>query len=474
MNDQTPPTEGDLPPLIVSYATQIDALSNDTPKGQIFELLLTRDRLAKLLEAKPGPDFKSVERVAHHDARLKKLSNLIEKQAGKACLPAWRQTLRPAAGAWWWFLDEQPDSGGLQTWLRRLWNVQTAVVILSWTALTLTAAFMGEITRRALAGNPDWVTSALTLLQGLVGLYAANQVIARRPQRAGDPTQSRSSQPSGGRMSHPILALGLFILVVFTLWQILPWLSARYYDKGYRALAVESLNATGGPGPGETFEPALALEHLQRAVSLDPSNVEAHYRLGIVYDFLYDADKATSSYRAAMAGPPSRAPYAAINIANPLLDGDKFGRALDVLGGAPPALSGDHTDRLPLTYLWYRQRGWALLGLSQYEEAARALTTALAVAPEAREKSGNPALGRGAHCLLAQLYEKRLTSGGQADRSAGPVSVPPEALNEWEQCLTPASDERTPVEEQFPSRWRYQGCERLRASGRESAQCSTD
>jgi len=472
MTHQSDSNGGELSSLIATYGTQIDTLSNDVSKSQILEMLLTRDRLARALEAKPGPDADSVEKAARHDQRLKKQAGRIGERVGKAGLHAWRQTLKPAAGAWWWYLDEQAGSGGLLTWLRGLLNVRTGVVLLTWAALTIAAALMTEVARRGLAGNPDWLTAGLALLQGGLALFAANRLLARPTQTPADLGQGRWHELTPGAGRRFVMALGLAVVVGLVLWLGLPQLSVFYSTRGHQAFDFASLAVSDGSGPAGRYEPVQAIEDLQRAVSLDPNNVDAHYRLGLLYDFLLDTDKAASSYRAAMAGPRGSAVFAPINIAGPLLDAEKYARALDVLHAAPPR-SG-HQDRESYAYLWHRQRGWALLGLLLYEEAGRALTVALQAAPAARLESGNQSLGRDAHCLLAQLHEKRASIIGSAERSAVVTTVPWEALDEWEQCLIVVQSADSNVEEHYPLKWYYQACERLRAASRRPAQCTTD
>ena len=68
-------------------------------------------------------------------------------------------------------------------------------------------------------------------------------------------------------------------------WLSLPALSNLYNQQGNRA------GRLGG-----------AMQNYQRAISLNPDNVDGHYNLGVLYEGLQQLDQAETHYRIAIQG----------------------------------------------------------------------------------------------------------------------------------------------------------------------------
>src|SRR6266542_1299993 len=373
--------------LITDYDAKVHALeslpSPPRPSLQstqrVWDAAMARDRLARALKVCeiPGPD--AVEQIASHDQRLKQQATRLEKLVEQKTLVGWRETLGAAPEAWWWSLDEhlvasrRPIELPLLRWripLTWSWHLLRTcawhwfVAGVPWAVLTVAAAFMAEVARRGLAGNPDLLTAFIALAQGAVALFTANQLIARRGQTPAPADRRGLQAPPGDGWR--LLGAGMLLAAAWLLYAWgLPRLSGLYFDRGDEAFNFRTVNDLDDPNYADSHQPVTAIEHLQRAVSLDPSNAEAHYRLGLLYGRLLDVDRASSSFRAAMAGRQGPVLYAPINLSVVLLESEKYAQALEVLN-IPPAL--DHAEGNAFAYLLDRQRGWALLGLTHYEE----------------------------------------------------------------------------------------------------------
>jgi len=161
-----------------------------------------------------------------------------------------------------------------------------------------------------------------------------------------------------------------------------------------------------------TGELSNAQSDFERATSLDPNNLSAHYNLGRLYEGLQQLDKARTSYLVAAQGDYAPAynelGRLALQAAKSPDDGGKLPeaagllqRGLELTGELPEGDERNHT-----TYALLKSLGWVRLKQERYSEAEDLLKKAIAFDETFRppEFSLPPAA---AHCLLAQVLEKK-------------------------------------------------------------------
>ncbi len=344
------------------------------------------------------------------DRRLQDSAIRISAALGRSVLASWRDTRLPHTGEWWWSLDERAAAADQKPSV--VWSIMAGLCIA--VSLSITA----DVSRRFLGVGPDWLGVLSTVSQALLALLAGSaltdagrRAIERTLGKWGVSTRLQPIWKSG-------IAL-MLLLLVLALRFSLPGV-AYYYNQiadGFR----------------RNHQVTSAIENYQRAISLDPDYVVAHYNLGSAFEDVLDYDRALSEYQRAHLGDPNNGEVTN-NLARLFIQRrNDFDSALSLLDVAL-----GHPQEATMEYALRKNRAWAYLGLKQPSLAEVDLKRALELRPQ----------GAAAHCLMAQALEAE--------------SPPLKPISEWESCVRYANLDNPP---QVEPTWLATARQRLAGQG---------
>lgn len=407
----------DAPPIhltavLQQYAAALDALdkvSPSLPPKLVLEVLLARNTVEEAVAHQAHHPPEQLLTLFQLDERLKSQGEAIAETVD---LAEWRRSLNQPDSAWWWAF-QPPERIHPRDQYDFLWQ---AVAI---ACLTGSLGLLGELSAKFLAVVPDTFGTVSLTLQGVLTALAGGGALTRVGQETTERILTRVGIPR--HYWHEVTAgfstLVLLMLLGFRL--ALPQIAAHYSRSGTEALQQ-----------GNTTSAEL---DYQRALRLDPTNADANYWLGRLYDDLNNPAKAQEQYQiAAQAGVMAAYdPLAQLYIQKGDLD-----TAVSLL------LRGiEQTDDPLHLYSLYTNLGWARLRQGRYAEAEAALQEAAqrAIAANLNAQSTEAAY---LYCLQAQVQDALGNSNA--------------ALQQWNQCLQTASS-TIPAQD----RWINQGQQRM-------------
>lgn len=366
--------------------TTLEAAAAINPSlQQVLDVLIARDEVQAALTAKTQIDQESMISVIELDERLKKQAQLITKLVK---LANWRAILHPPAEAWWWFLESPPHKWDKMDWMWSAGNI---------TFLTASLSLVVDISSRFLTGVPDTLGAFTITTQSVLTLLAAGGALTKAGQEAIERILTSLNIPKHFQNEVKFGFALLFFLVLFTFRCSFPKIAVFYNNQGYENYRVNRL--------------ASAQLNYTRAIRLNPDDVEAHYRLGQVYEKLQDFDRARTEYQIAVQGDFDKAYN---NLARLYILDKKYAAAIALLKEARNRAK-DNPDK-DLQYLLLKNLGWALLEEKRFTDAEDYLQEAIDLASDKAP----------AYCLIAQVGER------QNDKKKASV--------EWENCLRRASE----------------------------------
>jgi len=374
-----------LDPVLESYMTKLIELEESVPNSsleQIMDVLLARDAVEIALVDNIPDSTPKLIKIVELDTRLKEQAAFISQ---KVKLVDWRASLRRPARAWWWSLEKYvpPHRATRLDWL---WRALSVVFF------TLSLSLAIDISTRFLTGGPNFVSALAIMSQATLALFAAGGILTKAGQQGFSKILDSFKIPSHFRQeTHLVLAVLLFGLIL-VFWLSLPTVAVRFNNTG-------RIHHNQGKLTSAQYA-------YQRAVSLSPDYVEAHYNLGLLYEDILDFEAAQREYQIAVQGGLDAAYN---NLARLYILENQTSKAVSLLQDGLELVQDDevHYDML-------KNLGWARLLQKRYPDAKAALNQAVVVVP-----------GRAAaHCLLAQVLD--------AQESA-------EARDEWLKCVAEAS-----------------------------------
>jgi hypothetical protein len=253
----------------------------------IFNILVLRDKIQKLLEESPVISIHQEQTLAQLDKQLKNQSKRIKRNNK---LPPWTKSLKPIPNYWLWFI--KPNN-----WNRfdKVWDFLALI------CLTAFASYIATILPKFAVGGFSFfknlgilATSGLTL--GLI--------ITLLTQNGRNFFKFILSELNLNPKFHSEITaiISVFLvgcLFLFDFWA-LPATSDFYLEKGkfnfYQRQFSESKS------------------QFEQAIEFNEKNYEAHAYLGITYEFIRDFDKAQSHYKTATEN-ESPLPLACNNLA---------------------------------------------------------------------------------------------------------------------------------------------------------------
>jgi len=370
-----------LDETISDYAKALEHTHSDKPecpKSKVMDVFIARDRVAHVLANTQLATSYSLGRITELDQELRKDATRINSMANGPTLANWRESLRPAESAWWWWLDVHPAAESKFISLRAL------AAWVCWLLIAISLSFILEVVRRFLSTGVD-VPSIV--LQGLLALLVGSTIIQLVGQVAGGSTQVIGKQGKGNRKAQIVLA-GLLVLVAVGTELFRAQVVAHYSNQGV-------LNTREG-------KLSTAIENYQRAISLKPNDSLAHYNLASAYEGTLEYDKAEAEFHAAIRcdGQYCLAYNRLARLY--MLRRSDYVSALMLLKTGLEKLDLMKANSLinesgyrDFRFALLRNRGWAYYGLGYYRQAADDLRLALEIRPR----------GAVAHCLFAQLLE---------------------------------------------------------------------
>lgn len=361
---------------------------NHFPRATVSEL---GNRLwAMITRQKRRSRYRDWQRLVNRlDTRLNKQAVHIN-QAVK--LEDW-QVLLPAPEREWLQLLETPQVSSWRDRFDWLWQG------LSISLLSVALSLLIGIATRFLEGGTDALGAFAVIMPTVVGLLTGGGALTKTGRQAMEHILGslRIARHWWDEIFCGLSALFLLSMVGF--WFALPQIAVMYSQSADLAYQEGQL--------------ALAEYRYDRALKLNPAQLDIHYKLGRLYEDLTQLDQAALEYQVAVKGGREGEAYKAYDRLARLyiLEGsaENYSKAVSLLNeGLGVALAKSDTATM---YAIYTNLGWARLLQERYGEAKEGLQRAINLAPERAP----------AYCLQAQVLE------GSQD----PIA----AMAAWEQCL---------------------------------------
>ncbi|NEQ48390.1 MAG: tetratricopeptide repeat protein [Leptolyngbya sp. SIOISBB] len=362
----------------------------------------------------------ALPKLSSLDDRLRQQSQVIAQMVP---LEQWREIVAPLDSAWWWQLEKVHPWAKLD-WL---WKLLTVPI------LTLNFALVVAISSRFLAGGPDAIGAFAVLGQSLVAMFAAGAPLTKSGQQIIERSLKALRLPKYLWYEAKLAIAVIIFLALLGFQSSLPTISASYVRRGTAAQSAQQTTS--------------AAAQYQRAIKLNPNNMEAHFRLGTVYEDLLDIDQAREEYRIAMLGGCIEAynNLARLYIVN---DQDYVAARTLLRQGQSQLENRDSTEvtycsqaaqdnLVALEYTFFTNLGWAHLRLDNLPDSESQLREAIKLNEE----------GAAPHCLLAQVLERQEEKDLRA------------AIPEWNKCfeyartLNPDEEQWLDMAQQRLSQW---------------------
>jgi tetratricopeptide (TPR) repeat protein len=322
-----------------------------------------------------------------HEQMELRLSGLVVKKQGKLKI---YNRIYESVFNWDWVEKQlenlRPYSEAFNAWITtnlkdesRLLRGQALQEALTWAE----GKSLSDLDYQFLAASQEFDKQHIQL--ALETAQQANQILAKAQSKA------RKIVRFGFVTMSASILIGVITVPMVITW--LPrFLNKLGYESYYQGLATS-----------EQSHMESALQKLNWALMLKPGYPEAHYTRGTVYEYLKDFNNARYDYEAARL---SKLPQAYNSLAHLDILKKKYLEATNLLD---QGLDLAPNPRLKSVML--KNLGWVELEKKNYADAEKFLRESVAI----ENQQGS------AHCLLAQLLEKRV--------------LKKDALKEWQKCF---------------------------------------
>jgi tetratricopeptide (TPR) repeat protein len=346
----------------------------------VLEILNARDRLHAALAQSPAPGTYWLQEIQTLDRQLQEHAGPLVAQID---LAAYRNSFPKSPEQWWWFLDDALKTPSKQPsdWIFK------GAITLAW---AISIGLLVDISGRFLLGGAGVLGLSAVALSNLLTLLKARSDLTEAGNEGVQLLFERFELSKPQQLRFRFGTTMLLAGALFAFWLALPTIARYYNSRGQR------LQADGMLGSAE--------QNYERAISLDPDNLDAHYNLGTLYEDIQALDKAETQYLIAARGD---FPQAYNNLARLYLQSpnNNLNKSLALLSQG--LTLADEQKSFPETrFSLYKNLGWALLQQKEYALAASALGEAIAIyeqLPVAEQAYvANPG---SAYCLVAQTRE---------------------------------------------------------------------
>lgn len=377
-------------PLLMNALQQYEAALarlNDHPQT-FLAVLLARDDVELASREMPSRPVELVQWWISMDQQLRQMPRELLIR-----LPGWRDTVRPAETAWWWFMDLEAEVRKQKADVREqdddlLW------ILLAGSLVLLTGALTLEIIKRLWTGASDLTATFGTLFT----LLLTGSPFTKRGQEVAQWVFKRIPRLTPRYRAEAMVAMAFIAFTaVLLLWFFgLPGLAIYYSNRGLDELLAGRVTT--------------AQRHFQRAVALNPDQAVAYQNLADVYNRIGLPDEAINWYRQAIAHDLNFGPAYA-RLSQTYNELGKSEQAVQIaLAGLRPENRARQADvALAAEYNLLANLGWAYFEQGKYDQAQAVLEAALTLESELRPLEATRGQLRRAlpHYYLAQIYEQR-------------------------------------------------------------------
>ncbi|MEA5535850.1 tetratricopeptide repeat protein [Crocosphaera sp. XPORK-15E] len=403
----TPPTPAPLQVALKRYKTALNPLETSNislNKEQILEILAARDALQKQLEAEAKISINMWSKLIEQDTRLKQKTYKITQVID---LAEYRESLPISEEAWWWYLDSRES---LHPCNRFDWLFRVGKLVFLGVNFTL----IGTIATRFFSGGSGLVEIGGFIFSTFISLLQVENALTKARSHGFVKIMNFFKIPEHWyeeiQFSVTFIIFGLLLSILLNF----SFFSDVYNKEGKRFQDSHNL--------------VLAEKNYLKAIELDGDNVDAHYKLGTLYEELQDINNAKKQYLIA-----AKAGYldAYNNLAYWYIRENKNAEAVELLTTATNLLAEQDKQSDQLTtdkkrnlevqkYSIYKNLGWARFKQNRYKDAIPNLLIAKNIADN---KDYQPYIRNpgAAYCIYAQLLQKQ-------DKQSS------EAKENWLQC----------------------------------------
>ncbi len=386
------------------YQAAIKSLdSSNIEVEQILGVFHARDAVQLALKEPKHIPSSSLNKLILSDAELRKKAEAITKVIQAETWENWRESIHPAAEAWWWRLESiAPHPWDNWDWL---WK------ILSLASWATNISFLVNIATRFLSGGGvGFIGVAAVAVPSILTLLQASSETTKFGEEGFTKLFDKKIPILGKKIPkqyHQETKLGLNLLTsgfLISFWFCLPEISHLYNRNG-----LDNFDK-GNFGSAE--------QDYQRAISLNADNTDAHYNLGNLYEEWQQIDKAKQEYQIAIGG-DSAEPYN--NLGRLYIKDKKYPEAAALLTQGLNFTKNPDFKKPEIKYSLFKNLGWVRLQQARYDEAILHLKTAIDISEKPENSKYIPNSGV-AHCLMAQVLEKQKAPSTQA-------------LSNWKKCV---------------------------------------
>lgn len=405
-----------------------DTTELDTLKDSILIVLLTRSKLQTLLMSdailmRDGEkSLEIIKQINHLDSDLKKLEELIAQYGDLERL----QKLLKRDPEFWSCFHSITHPHDKFDWM---WNGFS--IIFSITSLAL---FTNIVPRFFVGGGDLFGTIIIAIPSTLSLLGIQGSLTTVWQKKIEEVLEIIGIAKHWQQEVRCCIAFGILAMSLFS-YAMLPSLSKDYNQAGLNAL--DGGQAQDNKDQFKAKNTIIPEKNFQRAIALYPSNANAYYNLGRLYESIQSLDKARSNYQLA-------AQYGVTQAYNNLgrleiLD-KKYANAVLILSEGIKASKVDEYADIPVKYSLYKNLGWARLKQERYQEAQKAFEEAFKIKLERAA----------AHCLMAQMLEVQNQKKKARDKWNTCLKYTEQELNSYADNST---QNRFPLDE---DQWKYQ------------------
>ncbi len=417
----------DLKKAINEYKKNLDLLNAEKSASidDLINVLISRDLVQDYLRKESHSiDSQSLSKIKDTDSDLKdaikKHKKLInENYENLICL---REIKLVSSESWWWSFKQPVHILDI---LDPILNLFTLF------CLGFSFALSIEMISRLIGGEGDFILSIFAAIQASLTLWIGKTFLTDSPGEALGKIINRVFKWAKiNRHYHAelsfLMALIIAVITFFSHTFFMPLFSTYHINKGNDARRENNI--------------AKSFSRYQKAVNIDPNNIEAIHYLGELYDELSISNKAKEVYEKAMLED-----YIAAynNLSRLLIKEGKYSDAFQLASKAlkiAPEKRKEEPTRYPETkyledrYASFKNLGWARFMLGNNQEAIDYFKLAIAEGKKLNHKNA------AANCLLAEALEVELNNSENSENQAN-ISIN-EIITEWRRCEDNANPKR--------------------------------
>ncbi len=361
--------------------TSLEQTGTKLTKEDVLSVLISRDVLEDSLSSRSvPPESEVLLQIFDLDSRLK---GQAKKITATVDLAASRASLNPPATAWWWFLKPPLHIFDRLDWL---WSSLSVVSLTGSFSLAL------YISSCFLVGGADFFGMLAVSSQVILTVLKVQGSFTEGGKRSLQNFLSHINLPKYWWREVELGLSGALLAGLVAFYSTLPQIGEGYRQSGIKNFEAGHL--------------ASAQDDFQRALHLNPDDVETNFYLGLLYEDLQQLGKAKEQYRIAVAGGYQEAYN---NLARLYIIEKDYSMAYALLQKL--RIQGVDPKNTELYYTIYKNLGWLQLEQNQLVSAKANLQLAIEIAPEQAA----------AQCIMAQVLDKQ--------------QLFQEALPQWELCL---------------------------------------